>query len=38
MEDYSKTEQEAIVRKKWEESTIQSYFVFSKTMEMYPDL
>ena len=38
MEDYSKTEQEAIVLKKWEESTIQSDFVFSKTMEMYPKL
>lgn len=32
------TKQEAIIQKKWEESTIQNNFVFSKTMEMNPDL
>ncbi|MBO6303580.1 MAG: hypothetical protein J6M62_00685 [Selenomonadaceae bacterium] len=34
MEGYDKTEYEAIARKKWEESTIQNNFVFSKTMEI----
>ena len=38
MEGYDKTEYEAIARKKWEESTIQNNFVFSKTMEMNPEL
>ena len=29
---------EEIVAKQWEEATIQDNFIFSKTMELYPDI